>query len=130
MFVSYNLHCKKNKSPRLLVKLNITFYFRSYLHHNCSINLKWNNTQLYSSAKPLRYVPSPVFWFINFCSLPFLHRISIQKWKEIWFCYAHKWIGKQCFIQAVLLLSVFERRLSFWISYFMKNDHKIILQWK
>ena len=78
-----------------LFKLNITFYFKCYLHHNCSINLNWNNTQLYSSAKPLHNVPSSVFWFVNFCFLPFLHRTSIQKWKKNWFCYVHKWIGKK-----------------------------------
>ena len=93
---------QKNKSPRWLVKLfftlfklNISFYFKYYLHHNCSINLNWNNKQLYSSAKPLHNVPSSVFWFVNFCFLPFLHRTSIQKWKKNWFCYVHKWIGKK-----------------------------------
>ena len=34
----------------------------------------------------------------------------------------------QRFIQAVLLISVFERRLSFRMLYFVKKDHKIILQ--
>ena len=34
----------------------------------------------------------------------------------------------QGFIQAVLLISVFERRLSFRMLYFVKKDHKIILQ--
>ena len=102
LFVSYHLYCKKKKSLRWLVKLfftlfklNITFYFKCYLHHNCSVNLNWNNTQLYSSAKPLCNVPSSVFWFVNFCFLLFLCRTSIQKWKKIWFCYAHKWIGKK-----------------------------------
>ena len=102
MFISYNLHHKKNKSPGELVKLfltlfklNVTFYFKCYLHHNCSVNLNWNNTQLYSSAKPLHNVPSSVFWFANFCFLLFLCRTSIQKWKKNWFCYAHKWIGKK-----------------------------------
>ena len=92
----------KNKSTRWPVKLfftffklNITFYFKCYLHHNCSINLNWNNTKLYSSAKPLHNVPSSVFWFVNFCFLPFLRRTSIQKWKKNWFCYVHKWIGKK-----------------------------------
>ena len=78
-----------------LFKLNITFCFKCFLHHNCSVNLNWNNTQLYSSAKPLHNVPSSVFWFVNFCFLPFLHRTSIQKWKKNWFCYVHKWIGKK-----------------------------------
>ena len=78
-----------------LFKLNITFYFKCYLRHNCNVNLNWNNTQLYSSAKPLHNVPSSVFWFVNFCFLPFLRRTSFQKWKKIWFCYAHKWIGKK-----------------------------------
>ena len=78
-----------------LFSLNITFYFKCYLHHNCSVNLNWNNTQLYSSAKPLHNVPSSVFWFVNFCFLLFLQRTSIQKWKKIWFCYVHKWIGKK-----------------------------------
>ena len=84
MFVSYHPHCKK-KSPGqpvklffTLFKLNITFYFKCYLHHNCSINLNWNNAQLYSSAKPLRNVPSSVFWFLNFF-LPFLRRTSVSE---------------------------------------------------
>ena len=33
------------------------------------------------------------------------------------------------FIQAVLLMSVFERRLSFQMFYFVKNNHMIILKW-
>ena len=95
-------HITKKKSTGQLVKLffylfklNITFYFKCYLHHNCSINLTWNNTQFYSSEKPLHNVPSSVFCFVNFRFLPFLHRTSIQKWKENWFCYVHKWIGKK-----------------------------------
>ena len=101
MFVSCNPHRKKVTQAAgktfffTLLKLNITFYFKCYLHHNCSINLNWNNTQLYSSAKPLHNVPSSVFWFVNFCFLPFLRRTSIQKWKKNWFCYVHKWIGKK-----------------------------------
>ena len=78
-----------------LFKVNVTFYFKCYLHHNCSVNLHWNNTQLYSSAKPLRKVPSSVFWFVNFCFLSFLCRPSIQKWKKKWFCYGHKWKGEK-----------------------------------
>ena len=102
MFISYHPHRKTKKSPGrpvkrffTLFKLNITFYFKCYLHHNCSVNLIWNNTQLYSSAKPLRNVPNSVFWFVNFCFLPFLCRTSVQKWKKNWFCYVHKWIGKE-----------------------------------
>ena len=76
-------------------KPNTTFYLKCYLHHNCSVNLNWNNTQLCNSAKPLRNVPSSVFWFVNFCFLPFLRRTSVQKWKKIWFCYVHKLIGKK-----------------------------------
>ena len=82
------------KSFFTLFKINITFHFKCYLHHNCSINLNWNNTQFDSSAKPLCSVHCSVFWFVNFCFLSFLHRTSIQKWKKVWFCYVHKWIGK------------------------------------
>ena len=82
---------------------NITFYFECYLHHDCSVNLNWNNTQLYSSAKPLRNVPNSVFWFVNFCFLPFLRRTSVQKWKKNWVCYIHKWIGKKGFLFAEAL---------------------------
>ena len=78
-----------------LFKLNIIFYFKCYLHHNCSKNFNWNNTQLHSSAKPLHSVPNSVFWFVNFCFLPFLCRTSTQKWKKNWFCYVDKWIGKK-----------------------------------
>ena len=101
MFVSYHPHCKK-KSPGqpvklflTLFKLNITFYFKCYLHHNCSINLNWNNAQLYSSAKPLHNVPSSIFRFLSYCFLPFLCKTSIQKWKKNQFCFVHKWIGKK-----------------------------------
>ena len=92
----------KKKPPRrpvklffTLFKLNFTFYFKCYFHRNCSVNFNWNNTQLYSSAKPLHNAPYSVFWFLNFCFLPFLRRTSVQKWKKIWFCYVHKWIGKK-----------------------------------
>ena len=102
MFVSYLRHRKKKNSPGwpvklffTLFKLNITFYFKCYLHHNCSVNLNWNKTQLYSSAKPLCNVPSSVFWFVNFCFLQFLHGTSFEKWKNIWFCYVNKWIGEK-----------------------------------
>ena len=78
-----------------LFKLIITFYVKFYLNNNCSVNLNWNNTQLYSSVKPLHNVNSSVFWFVNFCFLPFLHRNSVQKWKKNWFCYVHKWIGQK-----------------------------------
>ena len=101
-FISYHLHCKKKNAPGELVKLffallkrSITFYFKCYLHINCSVNLNWNNTQLYSSAKPLHNVPSSVFLFANFYFLPCLCRTSIQVWKKNWFCYVHKWIAKK-----------------------------------
>ena len=35
----------------------------------------------------------------------------------------------QGFFQAALLMSIFERRLSFQMLYFLKNNHKIVLQW-
>ena len=78
-----------------LLKLNITFYFKCYLHLDCSVNLNWNNTHIYSSAKPLCNVPGSLFWFENFCFLPILCRTRVQKWKKNWFCYVHKWIGKK-----------------------------------
>ena len=77
-----------------LFKLYITFYFKCYLH-NCTVDLNRNNAQLYSSAKPLRNVPSSVFWIENFCFLSFLHRTSIQKCKKNWFYHARMWIGKK-----------------------------------
>ena len=36
-----------------------------------------------------------LFGLVDFCFLPFLRRTSVQKWKKIWFCYVHKWIGKK-----------------------------------
>ena len=59
--------CIPSSVKLALFKLNITFYFKCYLHHNCSINLNRNNTQLYSSVKPLRNVLRSVFWFVMFC---------------------------------------------------------------
>ena len=38
---------------------------------------------------------SSVFWFVDFCFLPFLRRTRVQKWKKHWFCYWHKWIRKK-----------------------------------
>ena len=100
MFVPYHPHRKKISHLGgwgffTLFKLSITFYFKCYLHNNCSVNLTWNHKQLYSSAKPLHNVPSSVFWFVNFCFLPFLRRTSIQKRKKKWVCYVHQWIGKK-----------------------------------
>ena len=136
--LSDNPHHQKISPPRrpvkfffTLFKLNITFYFKCYLHHNCSINLNWNNTQLYSSAKPLHNVPSSVFWFVNFCFLPFLCRTSIQKWKKIWFCYAHKWIGKKemsAKISKCLCQNLFIGAAT-WIRAVYK-DHKILVTLK
>ena len=118
------------KSFFTLFKLNITFYFKCYLHHNCSVNLNWNNTQLYSSAKPLCNVPSSVFWFVN-CFLPFLSRTSIQKWKKIWFCYGHKWIGKKemlakiskCLCRNLFIGATTQIRAEY-------KDHKILITLK
>ena len=102
--LSFRITCiaKNKNAPGELVKLffallkrSITFYFKCYLHINCSVNLNWNNTQLYSSAKPLHNVPSTVFLFANFYFLPCLCRTSIQVWKKNWFCYVHKWIAKK-----------------------------------
>ena len=76
-FLSLASHGRTVKLFFTLFKLNITFYFKCYLHHNCSLNLNSNNTQLYSSEKQLRDVPSSVFWFLNFCFLPFLRRTSV-----------------------------------------------------
>ena len=98
-FISYHPHRKKKKVNQVAGKtffyLIIYFYFKCYIHHNCIVNLNWNNKQLYNSAKLLRNAPSSVFWFVNVCFLPFLRRTSIQKWKKNWFCYVHKWIGKK-----------------------------------
>ena len=112
------------KSFFTLFKINITFHFKCYLHHNCSINLNWNNTQLYSSAKPLHDVPSCVFGFVNFCFLPFLHRTSIQKWKKNWFCYVHKWIGKK------ETLSKISKFLHWNLFIGAAKDHKILVTLK
>ena len=125
MTFSYHLHRKKK------VKLNITFYFKWYLHHNCSINLNSYNTQLYSSAKSLHNVPSSVFGFVNFCFIPFLHRTSIQKWKKKWSCHVHKWIAKKemlakiskCLCQNLFIGATAQIRAVY-------KDHKILITWK
>ena len=62
-------------------KLNITFYFKCYLHDNWA-QILTEIIQLYSSAKPWLSVPSCVFRFVKFCFLPFLCRSSVQKWKK------------------------------------------------
>ena len=86
---SFPTNCIVKKLFFTLFKQNITFYFKCYLHHNCSMSLNGNNTQYYSSAKPL-HVTSSIFLFVNFCFLPFLRRTRVQKWKKNWFCYLHK----------------------------------------
>ena len=43
----------------------------------------------------MRNVPRSLFGLVDFCFLLFLRRTSVQKWKKIWFCYVHKWIGKK-----------------------------------
>ena len=60
MFLSYHLHREKKKSPVrpvklffTLFKLNITFISNVTFTYNYSVNLNLNNTQLYSSTKPL-----------------------------------------------------------------------------
>ena len=37
-------------------------------------------------------------------------------------------MGRQAFIQVVLLMSVFQQRLSFQLFYFMTNNHKTIVK--
>ena len=44
-------HIAKKTSPGQKAKLSFTLFklnitFKCYLHHNCSVNLNWNNTQL------------------------------------------------------------------------------------
>ena len=87
LFVSYHLDRKKNVTRAIIANYKV--------NHNCNVNLNWKNRQFYSSAKPLRNVPSSVFWFVHFCFLPFLRRISLQKWKKNWLCYVQNWIGKK-----------------------------------
>ena len=58
-------------------KLNITLYFKCYLHHNCNINLNWNNTQFYGSAG------HKILLTLKRCitlSLKFLDKVSIVLW--------------------------------------------------
>ena len=134
MFISYHPHHKKESLGWLeklfftLFKLNITFYSKYYLHHNCSVNLNWNSTQLYSSAKPFQIVPSSVFWFVNFCFLPFLRKTSIQKWKKNWFCYVNKWIGKKEMLAKISKCLCFIG-IRAWIRVKYK-DHEILVTLK
>ena len=86
-FVSPTL--QKKKSPGWLVKLfftlfklKIDFYAKCYLHHNCSVNLNWNNAQLYCSAKLLCNVPSCVFWFVNFVFFHFCAELAIRNGRK------------------------------------------------
>ena len=114
--------------PHYLNQTKYFFYFKCYLHHNCTINLNWNNTQLYSSAKPLHNVPSSVSWFVNFCFLPFLHRTSIQKWKQNWFCYIHTIKVKKERISKCLRQNLFIRAATQIIAVY--KDHKILITLK
>ena len=53
-----------------------------------------------------------------------IRKLSLLQWKRV-----HT-IRNQWFIQAVPLMSLFEKRLSFWMLYFflMLNNHEIILK--
>ena len=51
-----------------------------------------------------------------------IRKLSLLQWKHV-----HT-IRNQWFIQAVLLMSLFEKRLSFWMLYFLENNHEIILK--
>ena len=76
-------------------------------------------------------VPSFVFWFVNICFLPFVCRTSVQKWKKIWFCYVHKWIGKKemsakiskCLCRNLLIGATTQIRAVY-------EDHKILVTFK
>ena len=100
MFVSYHPHCKK-KSPGhpvklffALFKLNITFYFKCYLHHNCSINLNeiihsFVALQNHCIMFPALYSDLQIFVFFHFCT-----ELAFRNERKSG-CYAHKWIGKK-----------------------------------
>ena len=64
-----------------MFKLNIS-YFKCYLHHNCSINVNWNSTQLGSSAKPLLNVPSSALWFVIFVFFHFWAELAFRNGRE------------------------------------------------
>ena len=84
LFVSYHLHHKKKVTRATgktffftWFKLNITFSFKCYLHHNCNINLNWNNAQFYGSAG------HKILLTLKRCitlSLKFLDKVSIVLW--------------------------------------------------
>ena len=55
-----------------LFKLNVTFCFKFYLHHKCSINLNWNNTQLCLSKPFFMCSNASIFSSLNLgCQLLF-----------------------------------------------------------
>ena len=60
----------------------------------------------------------PLKWKIE--TLVTVELVKVEQWKPK---------SDQGFIQAVLLMSVFEIRLSFQMLYFVKDDHKTILKW-
>ena len=55
------------------------------------------------------------------------HNTTILKFD---FIEVSSFVGLQGFIQAVSLTSIFLRKWRFQMLYFVKNDHKIILQWR
>ena len=79
-----------------LLKLNITFCFRCYLHHNCNINPNWNYAQLYSPVKPLPNVPSSVFWFVFFVFLYFCAELALRNQRKSGsVMHTSKWVRKK-----------------------------------
>ena len=67
-----------------------------------------------------------------FLSVIYLNAIDLSKITHLQ-CILWKKITWQTFVQAVLLMSIFEHRLSFEkfrMFYFMKNDHEIIVKYR
>ena len=121
----------QKKSPGQPVKLLFYLTQTKYYFLCQMLPSPWNNTRLYSSANPLHNVPSSVFWFVNFCFLPFLCRTSIEKWKKNWFCFAHKLIGKKemsariskCLCRNLFIGATAQLRAVY-------KDHKILVTFK
>ena len=55
--------------------------------------------------------------------------VGVKRFVYFSYILLNLWMIGQGFIQAVLIMSVFEGRLRFRMSYFIKDENKIILQW-
>ena len=87
---------------------------------------------LFVCTKNIHFKFQAVF-SLNFVQVLYsLYTKYLQIWcfVQILYSFCTNFLVRQELIQALLLMFLFEQRLSFWMFCFMKNDHKIIVKWR